>query len=737
MTDITRPPDYADIAILNAAVYTADTAQPRRRAVAVKDGRIICAGDNSDVLPLVGGGTALIDANGRTLAPGMVDAHQHMLGGVRACCHNICLTTDMGHEEYLEEIARYIRLHPDQSAYTGTGFMPELYGCRGPRREALDSVCADKPVVILSYDGHTTWVNSKALSELGVTKDTPDPENGVIHKDRITGEPTGYMAGSAGACEGGMMRVFMPRYTRAQNKAAILHAQELMFKKGVTCVYDAHVEPDADYYMAYEELARTGELELTVRGAWFVPRDVGDEAEINALIDRCIALSGEFATERFQVNGFKFLCDQVCEAETAYLTEPYSDRADGWQGVRIWEDGDMLARIFAKIDAAGFQIHLHQIGDGAARYALDALEKAEKINGGLRMRHTFAHCQFITEPDKARMARMGVNALAAPYWINSTIFKSMDIPHLGRDRACRQYPVLSLMEMGINVGAHSDYTVSMPDWCDALYGLTARVLSPRAFDVFYRRVTGACYTLDPCTEPEDHICCPLPDQRERIDIENAVRCLTANGARSMYLDSSLGAIVPGMEADMVLLDSDVASIASPMARCVRVDMTICRGKIVYETDPGRRSAMISLRGITEENFDAIIAMKRPEGENFVAPNSVSLAQCWLYRENGDVFPCAIYADETPVGFMLLEEDMEEEKLMLWRIMLPPDNCGRGYGSRAVKLLIEQAKSSGKYAGLYLDCSPENTAARRMYEKLGFMPTGDINHGDVEMCLALR
>lgn len=219
MTDITRPPDHADIAILNAAVYTADTARPTCSAVAVRDGKIICAGDNSDVIPLIGDGTFLIDANGRTLAPGMVDAHQHMLGGVRTCCHNICLTTDMGHEEYLGEIARYIKLHPEMSAYTGTGFMPELYGCRGPRREELDSICMDKPVVILSYDGHTTWVNSKALSCLGVTGDTPDPENGIIYKDPFTGEPTGYMAGSAGACAGGMMRVFMPRYTREQNKS--------------------------------------------------------------------------------------------------------------------------------------------------------------------------------------------------------------------------------------------------------------------------------------------------------------------------------------------------------------------------------------------------------------------------------------------------------------------------------------------------------------------------------------
>ena len=147
--------------------------------------------------------------------------------------------------------------------------------------------------------------------------------------------------------------------------------------------------------------------------------------------------------------------------------------------------------------------------------------------------------------------------------------------------------------------------------------------------------------------------------------------------------------------------------------------------------------MISFRKIDEDNFDAIIKMKRPENEGFVAPNAVSLAQCWLYRDADDVFPCAIYYGESPVGFMLLEEDAEERKLMLWRIMFPVENCGRGYGAAAAELLIRLAKESGKYDGLYLDCNEKNTVAMGLYRKLGFAPTGDINHGDVEMMLTLK
>ncbi|MGM9604509.1 MAG: GNAT family N-acetyltransferase [Faecousia sp.] len=146
--------------------------------------------------------------------------------------------------------------------------------------------------------------------------------------------------------------------------------------------------------------------------------------------------------------------------------------------------------------------------------------------------------------------------------------------------------------------------------------------------------------------------------------------------------------------------------------------------------------MVNFRKITEENFDAIIKMKRPEGERFVASNAVSLAQAWLYREDGDVFPFAIYDDDTPVGFMLLEEEMEENRLDLWRIMLSPEYEGKGLGTAAVKLLIQYAKDSGRYRSIGLLCAHANVNARHLYDKLGFQPTGRICYGDVEMILNL-
>lgn len=146
--------------------------------------------------------------------------------------------------------------------------------------------------------------------------------------------------------------------------------------------------------------------------------------------------------------------------------------------------------------------------------------------------------------------------------------------------------------------------------------------------------------------------------------------------------------------------------------------------------------MISLRAITEDNFDAIIRMKRPEGENFVASNAYSLAQCWLYRDDGDVFPHAIYHDEEPVGFLLLEEDLEEKELVIWRIMFPEEYANKGYGGETIRQVVELARTAGKYNKLTLICKPENVRARHLYDRLGFLPTGKILYGEDEMILEL-
>lgn len=139
--------------------------------------------------------------------------------------------------------------------------------------------------------------------------------------------------------------------------------------------------------------------------------------------------------------------------------------------------------------------------------------------------------------------------------------------------------------------------------------------------------------------------------------------------------------------------------------------------------------MINFRKISEENFEAIVKMRRPEAEHFVAPNVYSLAQAWLYRDANDVYPFAIYNDDVIVGFMMLDEDAEERYLVIWRIMFPEENTGKGYGTEALELIIHQAESSGKYDSLILNCAIDNKRGRHVYEKVGFRDTGEVENGE--------
>lgn len=150
--------------------------------------------------------------------------------------------------------------------------------------------------------------------------------------------------------------------------------------------------------------------------------------------------------------------------------------------------------------------------------------------------------------------------------------------------------------------------------------------------------------------------------------------------------------------------------------------------------------MINFRAITEDNFDTIIRMKRPDDEHFVASNAYSLAQAWLYRDAGDVYPFAIYDDDQPVGFMMLDEDAEdanaERCLIIWRIMFPVEDQNKGYGTAAIREIIRLAKESGKYDFLLIDYAPDNKIAEHVYTKLGFRPTGKFEYGEYELRLDL-
>lgn len=573
--------DASTVIVTNANVYTVDEENSTAEAVVIKDGIIEFVGNEEEALEYEDGDTRVIDAEGGTVLPGNVDTHMHPAESAIQYCFEIGLQDYFSDEEYLDAIAEFIEEHPDQEVYTGAGFMRSLYDSVGPRKEALDEVCSDKPVILTSADGHSKWVNSKAMEMAGITAETEDPEGGIIQRDPETGEPAGLLAESAA----NLVDDLLPEYTKDQYKEAIAWLQEWLNERGITTVYDGMIPMDNEaYYMAYQEMAEAGELTVRVRGAWHMAPEMGDAEELSAMIDRGIELSEGFTTDYFQVIGFKFFADQVLEEGTAYMDTPYSEEYGGGYGIKVWDD-ELLADLFTKIDAAGYQIHVHQIGNAAATYTLDALEKARAANGENDNRHTFVHAQYLSDENIERMAELGMNVAIAPYWsVRDDYYYDIYIPAVGQEAADNMYPAQSLVDAGLNVTTHSDFFVTEPDMGWLYYSAVTRTLPQKIFDFWYEGMDEYVRSTDTeaVAEDDQYLIGPLKPYDEMMQLEDIVKASTYGGAYANYMENEIGSIEVGKKADIVVLDRDIFGVDIEKVADLVPTVTIFDGKVVYD-----------------------------------------------------------------------------------------------------------------------------------------------------------
>ena len=572
---------YADMVITNASVYTADEEGTMAEAVAVKDGEIVYVGDADGVSEFTGDTTKVIDLEGGTLMPSMIDSHMHPAMSATMYLYEISLHTVFDLDSYLLTIAEFIEENPDLEVYVGAGFMRSSFDKVGPRKEMLDEIESEKPIIITSIDGHSMWVNSKALELAGITKSTENPEGGVIQRDPQTGEPAGLLQESAMQ----LVADLSPEYTIEQYKEAILWLQEWFNSIGFTTIFDAMVDIDnPEYYGAYQELAEEGELTVRVRGGWHMYPEMGEENYV-ANIEKGIELSKGFTTPYFQVNAFKFFSDQVVEEQTAYMSEPYLGGEEGWRGIKVWDD-DVMADLFTRIDKAGFQLHVHQIGDAAATYTLDAIEKVVAANGARDSRHSFAHVQFLNDDDIQRMADLKMNAIIAPYWMAmDDYYWDIYKPVLGEERANNMYPAQSLFDAGINTAIHSDFFVTEPDPGWLIYGALTRTVPQKIADMWYEgmdltRTTDINYPM------EEMLIGPLPPHNERITLDEVLRAATYNGAYANFMEGEVGSIEVGKKADIIMFSEDLFELDVEDLANVLPIMTIFDGKIVYDEKEG-------------------------------------------------------------------------------------------------------------------------------------------------------
>jgi predicted amidohydrolase YtcJ len=545
-----------DLAFVNGRVATMDAARRWAGAVAVSQGGIVAVGTDADARELVGSQTEVIDLDGRMLVPGFQDAHVHPPSGGFEMLHcNLSEAYDV--REYERIVSDYAVAHLEEPWVVGGGWSMDVFPGGNPPKHVLDRIVPDRPVFLMSRDGHSAWVNSRALEMAGVTRDTPDPADGWIVRD-AAGEPAGAVH------EGAFVLVerHIPEAMPSEWVEGLLAAQRHLHALGITAWQDAIVGGSYPTLDAYRQVAASGELTARVVGALWWDRHRGIE-QLEDLLD---------ARERGRVGRFgattvKIMQDGVIENFTAAVLEPYLDaegRPTDNRG-KSFVEAEELKGAVTRLDAEGFQVHVHAIGERAVREALDAFEAARATNGPNDHRHHIAHIQVVHPDDVPRFRELGVIANAQPLWaVNEGQMLHLTIPFLGPERSSWQYPFASLVRSGAMLAMGSDWSVSSANPLWEMHVAVNRT-APSAYE--YGGGTGEPF---------------LP--HERIDLPTALAGFTINSAFVNHLDHLTGSIEVGKRADLAVLDRDLFAHPVEEIADASVMLTFVDGERVYDAE---------------------------------------------------------------------------------------------------------------------------------------------------------
>jgi predicted amidohydrolase YtcJ len=494
------------------------------------------------------------------VTPGFNDAHVHLSGGALSL-ERVDLIEDQSLEAVQGRIRAFAAANAKSEWVLGRGWLYGSFPGGLPTRQQLDTAVPDRPAYMECYDGHTGWANSKALALAGVTKDTKDPENGIVVRDPKTGEPTGALKESATS----LVEKFIPLPKGEARYALVLRALTLLNSQGITSVQDASgllgagilgaagEAGDADI----ERLDRArGEGRLTVRvtaSATMNP-DKPQDAVAEAL-----RMRQRFDDALLRVTAVKGFVDGVIEAHTAAMFTPYSDDASFGLGLPNWQPDALNAAVVAA-DKAGLQVYLHAIGDRGVRMALDAYEAAATANGKRDRRGRIEHIETSQAQDWPRFASLGVIASMQPLHANPDQNNfNVWSRNAGPDRASRAWAWRRLEEAGARLAFGSDWPVVTSDVFRGLYCATQRKT---------REGTPAGGWL-----PE-----------YAVSLESALRHYTIDAAYASFEEAVKGSLTVGKKADLVVLSEDLLKAPPEAILKAKVLLTVMDGRIVYR-DP--------------------------------------------------------------------------------------------------------------------------------------------------------
>lgn len=525
------------LAVVNARVWTGNPAQPLATAIAVSGERVVAVGSSAEIAKLTRGVSAarVIDARGGMVTPGFIDSHVHFVtGGFRLS--SVQLRDARTPAEFISRIKAYAATIPAGAWITGGDWDHQNWGGELPRRDWIDSVTRNNPVWISRLDGHMALANSATLAIAKITPSTPDVEGGTIVRDGA-GNPTGVLKDNARA----LVDRVEPSPAFELSDRALDAAMHYMAERGVTSVHNMGSFND----LATIERAHSSRRLITRIYAvtpihqWERLRDL-------------VTARGK-GNDWVRIGGLKAFVDGSLGSHTAAMLAPFADSpADS--GLLVEDPAD-LYRWTGDADRAGLQVIVHAIGDRAINLQLDIFERVATQNGVRDRRFRLEHAQHISPADLPRFATLGVIPSMQPYhaiddgrWAEGVI---------GHERARTTYAFRSLRDAGARLVFGSDWYVAPPTPLEGIYAaVTRRTLDDRNPDGW------------------------IPEQK--IEVEDALRAYTTNGAFASFDDDRKGSLERGKLADLVLIDRDITQIAPETIRDVKVLMTIVGGKVVFE-----------------------------------------------------------------------------------------------------------------------------------------------------------
>jgi predicted amidohydrolase YtcJ len=520
-------------------------------AVAISGNSIMAAGDEKLIAGLIGPHTKIIDLAGKTVLPGLIDAHTHPAESAQDS--DKCSLGDKPQTQLSlrAQVAACLKTHPGAPGQWLNVVQVDPSGLTLSRRD-LDAMLPDRPMLFSGSDGHTVWANSAALREAGIDAVTPDPHGGHIERD-AAGVPTGTLRDNA------VYLVFdkMPMPSLARQAALLDTAFDQMRADGITSVQDAAV--DAHVMAIYKYLYDAHRLNMRVRGCFHLKDLSRNPAD---LINEAVAFRRSWAIDPdfLRADSVKIFADGVVEypTQTAALLTPYLDGA-GHPTKNIgpsYFQQNNLNRIVAAADAAGLTVHVHAIGDRAVRGALDAFAYARARNGMRDNRDQIAHLELVDPADVPRFKALGVIANLQLDWILVDDYMTTStLPYIGPARAREIYLARSLRDAGAVIAGGSDWNVSTFDPFEAMQRGTTR-----------REARGK-----PALLPE-----------QGLTLQDMVDAYTINAAYALKAEQTTGSLEPGKRADLVVLDRDLFALDPYDIAQTRVLMTYLDGKLVYQ-----------------------------------------------------------------------------------------------------------------------------------------------------------